>query len=329
MKYIFSIIVILIATNSLSLAQDYATTYPTTEIANKQVRMKLYIPDAEKGYYRGTRFDWSGIAYSLEFQGHQYFGEWRSTRIPESSSDITGPVNGYLKPGLGYDSALPGEEFVRIGVGALEKPDETEYRTFETYKIVDNGKWSVAKGNDWIEFTHELNRPSGWGYVYKKRIVLTSDKPGFEIQYSLTNTGNKTIETDQFNHNFFVIDNTTPSPDFSVEFRFDCKPDNDPKNLEEHNVITEKNQIVFREKVQENDVWLSLNGFSEDIKDNWFKVVNKKTKAGISAQGDTPLSKLIFWAFNKPLSPETFLNINVKPGKVMLWNTKYSVFTVK
>jgi len=329
MKSVFNIIVSLIVTSSLLVAQDYAALYPTAEIANKQVRMKLYTPDAQKGYYRGTRFDWSGIVYSFEYNGHQYFGEWRPSHNPNGSSDITGPVNGYLKPGLGYETSLPGEEFIRIGVGAIEKPDETKYRTFETYKIVDNGKWSVAISNDWIEFTQELIRPNGWGYLYKKTIILTADKPGFEILYSLKNTGTKTIETDQFNHNFFVIDNTTPGPDFNVQFRFHCTQDNNPQNLEEKNIFTEKNKVIFRKNVEKDDAWLSLKGFSQRIKDNWFKVINTKTKAGIYVQGDTPLSKLIFWAFDKPISPETFLEINVKPGEVMSWSTKYTVFTIK
>jgi hypothetical protein len=329
MKYFLSLIVALIISNSISVAQDYSVNYPTAEIANEQVRMKLYIPDAENGYYRGTRFDWSGVVYSFEYKGHQYFGEWRPTHNPKNSSDITGPVNGFLKPGLGYDTALPGEEFVRIGVGSLEKPDETKYRAFETYKIVDNGKWIVNKGSESIEFIHELNCPNGWGYLYKKRIILTEDKPGFEIQYSLKNTGTKTIETDQFNHNFFVIDNTTPGPDFNVQFRFECMADNTPQNLEEKNIYTEKNKVIFRKKVENDDVWLSLKGFSASNKDNWFKVINKKTKAGIYVQGDTPLSKLIFWAFDKPLSPETFLDINVKPRNEMNWTTRYTVFTIK
>jgi hypothetical protein len=32
------------------------------------------LPDAQKGFYRGTRYDWSGIVTSLEWGGHVFFG---------------------------------------------------------------------------------------------------------------------------------------------------------------------------------------------------------------------------------------------------------------
>ena len=35
--------------------------YPSAEISNEEVKMKIYLPDAEKGLYRATRFDWSGV----------------------------------------------------------------------------------------------------------------------------------------------------------------------------------------------------------------------------------------------------------------------------
>ena len=34
--------------------------FPQAEITNGQIKAKLYLPDTEKGYYRSTRFDWSG-----------------------------------------------------------------------------------------------------------------------------------------------------------------------------------------------------------------------------------------------------------------------------
>src|ERR1043166_1607276 len=49
---------------------------PQAEITNGQIRVKLYLPDTRNGYYRGTRFDWSGVIASLEYKGHNYFGEW-------------------------------------------------------------------------------------------------------------------------------------------------------------------------------------------------------------------------------------------------------------
>ena len=49
---------------------------PQTEIKNELIHARLYLPDAKNGYYRGSRFDWAGVIPSLEYKGHQYFGQW-------------------------------------------------------------------------------------------------------------------------------------------------------------------------------------------------------------------------------------------------------------
>jgi hypothetical protein len=69
-----------------------------------------------------------------------------------------GPVEEFLTNGmgLGYEEATPGESFVKIGVGAIRKPEETTFRQFETYDIADNGKWTIHKTSDSVEFTQDL-----------------------------------------------------------------------------------------------------------------------------------------------------------------------------
>src|SRR6266566_230847 len=53
-----------------------AADFPSTEISNGEIRAKLYLPDAKNGFYRSTRFDWSGVIASLEYKGHNYYGPW-------------------------------------------------------------------------------------------------------------------------------------------------------------------------------------------------------------------------------------------------------------
>src|SRR4051812_22993079 len=53
-----------------------ATRAPQVEIGNGVLKARLYLPDIKKGYYRGTRFDWSGVIGSLEYKGHNYYGPW-------------------------------------------------------------------------------------------------------------------------------------------------------------------------------------------------------------------------------------------------------------
>jgi hypothetical protein len=208
--------------SSLSRAQDY----PKAEISNGLIHAELMLPDPQNGSYRGTRFDWSGIISSLHYEGHEYFGRWYEHHDPKIHDAITGPVEAFQTndKGLGYDEAKAGGTFVRIGIGTLRKPDEKDYRPYDTYEIVDPGVWTIHKHKDRIEFTHRLNSEQGYAYIYRKTVRLVKGKPQLLIEHSLKNIGTKTIETNQYNHNFFVIDHEKVGPDVVVKFLFSPNP---------------------------------------------------------------------------------------------------------
>ena len=69
-----------------------AAEAPEATISNGSIQSRLYLPDAQRGYYRGTRFDWSGVIYSLRYKGHEYFGPWFDKYDPNTHDAITGPV---------------------------------------------------------------------------------------------------------------------------------------------------------------------------------------------------------------------------------------------
>src|SRR5262249_25083009 len=115
---------------------------PTAEIRNDRIRVKLYLPDAGRGYYRGTRFDWSGMIGGLEYAGHRYYGPWFDRIDPPvrdftyagaeivvgRASGATGPAEEFVTgdTALGFEEAAPGGAFGKIGGGALRKPHDAE-----------------------------------------------------------------------------------------------------------------------------------------------------------------------------------------------------------
>ncbi len=66
--------------------------YPKAEMSNSLIRVELFPADAQRGSYRGTRFDWSEIISRLQFAGHEYFGRWYAKHDPNIHDAITGPV---------------------------------------------------------------------------------------------------------------------------------------------------------------------------------------------------------------------------------------------
>ena len=295
--------------------------YPSVEISNKEVKMKVYLPDAEKGLYRATRFDWSGVIGSVQYKGHEYFGYWKSTHDPMFHEDLTGPVEGYIEPGPGYEEAQAGGHFIRIGVGLIEKALEEEYVWNETYKIVDHGSWEVDHGEDWISFKHEISSDIGYSYIYEKHIQLKED--GFVIGHKLHNTGSKDLETDQFNHNFFMIDGEASGPAFKISFPYEISTGDETKGMLE---VKGKEINFLRGLVDDDAVFVALSGYSDEVADHEVTVRNQKSGAGVTFQVDKPLYRMVFWSCATTLSPENFIWLSVKPGETEIWNSDYTLF---
>lgn len=303
-----------------------AADYPVAEISNGVIRAKLPLPDADRGYYRGTRFDWSGEISSLEYQGHQFFGQWFDHYDPKLHDAIMGPVEEFRTndAGLGYAEAKPGGTFIRIGVGVVRKPDEPAYEMFKTYEIVDPGKWTTRKGQDWIEFTHELKDETGYSYVYSKTVRLVKGKPELTLEHSLKNTGTKAIETAIYDHNFFVIDNQTTGPDVVVRFPFAPKPTKDLQGLAE----VRGNDLVYRQVLKGQSVFTEMEGFGGGASDYDFRIENRKSGAGVHIRGDQPLAKLVFWSIRTVACPEPYVQMHIAPGQESRWKLTYDFYTI-
>jgi len=301
-------------------SQAPAPEYPQAEIANGQIRARLYLPDPQAGYYRATRFDWSGVIASAEWNGHSYFGKWYArAHDPKINDAITGPVEEFGS--VGYDEAAPGELFVRIGVGAIRRPDEPAYRQFSTYEVADHGKWTTNRRPDRIEFVHELGDANGYAYVYRKTVRL--DGHTLLLEHTLENTGRKVISTDVYNHDFFMLDNQPTGPDVVVRFPFE------PKLVTPLNGVADVRgrEFVYFQELQRS-VQSELTGFGPTARDYDFRVENRKTHAGVRQRGDRPMSKINLWSPRTTVCPEAFIDLRVEPGHRESWRISYEFYEV-
>jgi hypothetical protein len=299
---------------------------PSAEISNGEIHAKLYLPDPENGYYRATRFDWSGVISSLTYKGHSFFGQWFEKYDPKLHDAISGPVEEFLTDGagLGYSDAKIGETFIKIGVGVIRKPEETQFHQFNTYEIVDPGKWTVHQSPDSVQFIQELNDAAGYAYRYTKTVRLTKNKPEMVIEHALENTGSKVIDSQAYDHNFFVIDNQPSGPDFSVKFQFTPRATRDLKGL----ALIRGNELSYtRELPKGESVYTLLEGYGGTPKDYDITVENSKAKAGVRITADRPLANMVFWSIRTTVCPEAYVSMHIEPGQQYTWRIAYNFFT--
>ena len=329
------LVAVLCASNAWLRAADF----PAAVMTNGEITVRLYLPDAKDGFYRATRFDWSGVIYSLQYRGHEYYGRWFQATDPavhdfvykgadiaaSPCTSMTGPADEFAP--LGWDDARKGGTFVKIGVGVLRKPDDGKYDNFHLYEIVDPGTWSVKRNRESLEFNQEVKDPSsGYGYSYQKTVRLVSGKPAMVLEHRLTNTGTRAIDTKVYNHNFLTMDGQPTGQGLVITVPFQIQTNRPPdKKLAE----IRGNRIVYLKTLENGDVAATpLQGFGDSQKDNQIRIENQKLGIGMSMTADRPLLSESLWSIRAVMAMEPFVSVTIARGQEFTWSSTYSYYTL-
>jgi hypothetical protein len=321
-----------------------AADYPHVYLKNEKLKVKVYLPDAEKGFYRGTRFDWAGVFGEVEFAGHKVFGPWKDTHDPTNHDDIVGPCEefGNQAP-LGYADAKPGGTFLKIGVGELEKPDDKPYSFARKYRIVKPAGWKEAHRDPdgkagkidvpSIRWEMTASLPTGYAYQYEKNVRLLPARAlaAVEIVHVLRNKGTKPIVTDVYNHNFFNVDGDPVGPNYRIAFRFDAKAQNLRGRFGELVDLSDK-ELKFKKPLADGFVMAELTGYNRAVGPPEFQTPEHKTfefhhqpsQVRVRVHNSEPYAKFNVWGVKTTICPEPYARIEVKPGQDLLWNISYA-----
>ena len=313
---------------------------------------------------------------------HEYHGNW-FTKITdiydfgydEPNDDVisaeftamVGPVEEFGV--IGYNDVTPGGLFVKPGVGALRRADQTPYNHSKPYEIANGGKWVVKRRNDVIEFIHTLNEPAiDFGYTYTKVIRLTKGQPQMVIEHALKNTGKKAIQTNVYNHNFTTLDKQPPGPDYEITLPFELQraqggtrgraavvqpardaplagqpagpgggrgpnsPNGSQCGRPEMQALAspQGNRIVYAKALEGRECFqASFIGFGPTVAHHEIRIENKKVGAGVRITGDRPMVRLGYWSIRTVLAPEPYVDISVDPGQEFTWKWTYDYFVLK
>ncbi len=134
----------------------------------------------------------------------------------------------------------------------------------------------------------------------------------------------KVIETNQYNHNFLVIDHEVVGPDIVAKFVFT------PVALKGFSDRAEVHgpEILFPHEIEgKKGVFSELGGSSKSVKNYDFRVENLKTGAGVHFTSDQALDKVNFWAINTVAAVEPYIMLKIEPGKEAHWTVRYDFYT--
>lgn len=291
-------------------------------ISNDTLKITLHAPDGEKGYYRGTRFDWAGVFRSIEYKGCNYTDEWFESYSPVMHDAVCGPAEEFSP--IGLQDARVGDPFLKIGVGMLEKM-EGPYDRFKLHNIIDPGRRTLEIKDDSVVFGHILDSDSGYAYEYFKEITLVG-KDAFSITHSLRNTGRKPFKGDVYNHNFFTLGLLVTGESRQLDFPF--KPEGDWR-AEYSEVGFTGSGIRFTRTLQKGESVFTGNlhesGKGLAGSPNAFRLYEEQTGRGVCAACAEPMTKAVFWSNHRIACIEPYIDFCIDPGQTFSFSMEYQL----
>ncbi len=323
-------------TNITSAAATLAAS-PKANIGNGVLKATIALPDKDKGFYRGTRFDWAGMVSSVTYGDQEYYGLWFDEKAPNirdfvfykgkvvasPQTSALGPVDAY--DALGYAEAPVGGTFVKVGVGVMRKADDQPYNQYRSYEIVDHGNWQSRASATQVEFTQTIKDPaSGYGYTYKKVVRLVAGKPVMELAHSLTNPGTKPFVTTSFNHNFLTFGGAPTGPGLKVTASNPLAASPAPNTPAAETGEVTGNTVTYKRAVTGEDRFSNGLASATPTADKYdFSVMNAKG-AGYRVTSNYPLARATLWSMVRTVAVEPFVRIELAPGQSTDWTFTYT-----
>ena len=273
--------------------------------------------------YKGSRFDWSGKISSIRFKD-----------LPLTTIEDTGSKDvDFLGKGLynefgitspvGFEETPVGGWFHKIGVGLLKKQHK-EY-LFHRNHLIKPANFDITYKNQKIKIICKSELINGYSYILKKEITVSENS--FIINYSLHNTGEKKIITDEYVHNFMAINNTLIGEDYTLKFPFPINPSLFDETVNSENKVEiGLDNITFNKTPEKQFFFSNLTG-GKELQAEWM-LTNLKTGVGIKEIGNFKTNKINLWGWKHVISPELFFKISVDPKETVEWSRKFDVFKI-
>ena len=285
-------------------------------LENGRLSVEVALPGT---YYKGSRFDWNGFVTQVTLDGTHTFC------VPESLTTGHGTGGcglcgefGIHEP-VGYDDAAVGGCFPKIGVGTVTKPDVSRYDFSRSYEFTPF-KTEIDKSGSSIEFYSDQAYCNGYSLIYEKRISLEGSC--LKMEYLLKNTGIKTVHTTEYCHNFIGIDGENVGRGYTLSLPYIPVIASLPSAMER----AADNGLTWKDEGWENAFYCIIGGYKLERSHSW-DIYSSRKGAGVREYDDFIPAKFALWGMRHVISPEVFMDINVKPGEILAWTRRYEFYS--
>ena len=115
--------------------------------------------------------------------------------------------------------------------------------------------------------------------------------------------------------------------DYDLIFNFNINPDTFNETVNPENVVKVSNNQISFNGTPKSDFFFSNMTGGKRVKAQW-KLVNKRNKICISEKGDFETNSINLWGCRHVISPELFIDINLKPDNTKKWSRTYILYNL-
>ena len=287
-------------------------------LKNKNLEIHLDLPTDN---YQFSRFDWTGKLIAVHYQGRLVSGQELASPTANTRSG-QGFYNefGITSP-LGFEETRLGSWFHKIGVGLLRKEDD-HYDFNKAYDLRP-AAFTTFRAEESIRLQCRSAAFNGYAYLLEKKIQLLES--GFRIDYRLENTGEKTIATNEYNHNFLAFDHAAIGSDYVLRFPFQIRPERFGETVNpEQRVVIGSQEVSFNGTPQQPFFFSNLTG-GATVAAHW-ELLNTKQRIGVTETGSFKTKAVNVWGMGHVISPELFIDLLVAAGQATTWSRTYRFF---
>lgn len=284
-------------------------SYSFIKISKDSLSLCLAVPGT---YYKGTRFDWTGVFRSIVKNGCAIAEQWFDSEDAFRHDNVCGPSEEFAP--VWVDDT----HCVKIGVGILSVPEGRDaYDRFKLYDIVDPGCFEIVRSGDSLIFKHMLE---GW-YEYEKTVALVDDC-AFRIGHDLKWHGDAPVASDCYNHNFFTMCQAYVGPSRRVVF------DEAPSGHWRPDSVSgciEGRELHFSRQMQGGEKCFIGDLHVPELRSEpyHFRVCEGVSSVDVSC--DAPMDHAVFWSNHRVACVEPYVVFTLGRGESFRWNIYYKI----
>jgi len=296
------------------MAEDETRHAGARLLRNENLVVEVMDPAHAERYYRGARFSPVASVLRVAAVGHEFLDNpLKHDPMTEHAGlpcefDLSNPPPGHAE-------AKDGEGFVKIGVGVLRKKG-ANYAFWNAYEVIEPAKTTVTWGEHSASF-HQVCAGAG-GYSYALQAELALDGPTLTIVWTLKNTGEKKLLSNNYVHNFFRFDDHDVGPGYVLSFPYDYVA----TGLGEEQVV--KGREIRFEKEIPTYINAEVPYPEKHEGPNSFELRHQADGMWVKGVTSIPGIRTALHATKAHVCPEQFLHLEVEPGKSVEWTRKYT-----